>query len=230
MITMVGSLQWIQHSHWWVSDPFPLSGLMLWERGAQTVSTGPLEGASFGGNPSPRSSARVLNEDGGEKKESPEVIRVGMAEGYVTANPSSVLAALGLGSCVAVMLYDPVRRVAGMAHVMLPTSPDGRGGTTPYKFADTAIPRLVEEMVKAGAKPSQLVAKLAGGASMFQTAADSPLNIGQRNIQAVEEELKRLNIRVVATRIGGNVGRSVYFYPATGIARVRSIGQEEQEF
>jgi chemotaxis protein CheD len=212
--------------------PLPLFGPGLWRREAQRALSFPghAGSASFQGESLSGGSVKLAEEEGGRRRESPEVIRVGMAEGHVTGDPSSILAALGLGSCVAVMLYDPARRIAGMAHIMLPTSPDGVGGPTPYKFADTAIPRLVEEMVKAGAKPSRLVAKLAGGASMFQTAAESPLNIGQRNIQAVQEQLKRLNIRVVASRTGGNVGRSVFFYPATGMARVRSIGQEEQEF
>ncbi len=162
-----------------------------------------------------------------------EVVNVGVAELKV-ANGSCVLASFGLGSCVAVAMYDPLRKVAGLAHVMLP---DSRGKELPEstvgKFADTAVPRLVDELVKLGARKSGLRCKIVGGAQMFEipgsTRKDSnlavgpPAHIGARNINAVKGQVEKLKIPLVGEDTGGNYGRTVRFNSANGEVEVSSI-------
>jgi len=162
-----------------------------------------------------------------------EVVNVGVAELKV-ANNSCVLASFGLGSCVAVAMYDPLRKVAGLAHVMLPDSrgkeqPEGASG----KFADTAVPKLLEELVKLGARKNGLRCKIIGGAQMFEIPGSSrkesglavgpPAHIGARNIEAVKSEIQKLRIPLVAEDTGGNYGRTVRFNSTNGEVEVSSI-------
>ena len=117
---------------------------------------------------------------------------------------------IGLGSCIALILHDQRRSLAGLAHIMLPES---RGDTDrPGKFADTAIDALLEEMGGAGSTKSSLTAIVVGGASMFEFSANS-LNIGERNAVAVKGLLQEQGIRIEHEETGGKVGRSVYYWP-----------------
>ncbi|MDD3857397.1 MAG: chemotaxis protein CheD [Methanoculleus sp.] len=117
---------------------------------------------------------------------------------------------IGLGSCIALILHDQRRSLAGLAHIMLPES---RGDTDrPGKFADTAIDALLEEMGRAGSTKSSLTATVVGGASMFEFSANS-LNIGERNAVAVKGLLQEQGIRIEHEETGGKVGRSVYYWP-----------------
>ena len=147
---------------------------------------------------------------------------IGIGEFTVMKNPS-VIVTLGLGSCVAVCMRDPTAGVGGMAHVMLPDS----GGKTdkPGKYADTAIETLVKELEKLGAKRSRLEAKIAGGASMFESKG---MNIGQRNVEAVKKHLKEYGVKLVAEDTGGNRARSVEYNIATGKLLVRKVGGGER--
>jgi chemotaxis protein CheD len=117
---------------------------------------------------------------------------------------------IGLGSCIALILHDQRRSLAGLAHIMLPES---RGEVDrPGKFADTAIDALLGEMGRAGSTKSSLTAIVVGGASMFEFSANS-LNIGERNAVAVKELLQEQGIRIEHEETGGKVGRSVYYWP-----------------
>jgi chemotaxis protein CheD len=164
---------------------------------------------------------------------SDEVLNVGVAELKVTDN-SCTLASFGLGSCVAVAMFDPLKKVAGLAHVMLPDSrgkeqPDGAQG----KFADTAVPTLVEELKKLGARKNGLRCKIVGGAQMFEIpgssrkesglAVGSPAHIGARNIEAVKQELEKLKVPLIGEDTGGNYGRTVKFNSTSGELEVSSI-------
>lgn len=120
------------------------------------------------------------------------------------------MASIGLGSCIGLTLYDPDLKTGAMVHIMLPES-SGRTDR-PGKYADTAIPLLIGELTTKGSKKRSLVAKMAGGATMFE-AFSASMNIGQRNIEKVKEILARENIRLVAEETGGKMGRSVYFFP-----------------
>jgi len=127
---------------------------------------------------------------------------------------------LGLGSCVAIILYDPVVRIGGVAHVLLPKSPikcDNEG-----KYADTGTRKLVKEMLNHGAKKERLVAKLVGGAQMFPNLNLSIANIGRENSMIIRSILRELMIRIVAEDLGGNRGRSAYFDTSDGHITVKS--------
>lgn len=152
------------------------------------------------------------------------IVKVGMGDLNVTE--LDVLRTTGLGSCVGVTLYDPVAKIAGMAHIMLPSSDIARGSQlNKAKYADTAVPELLHRMQSAGAKHTRLEAKLAGGAQMFSfstTAADT-MRIGPRNVEACKAALERYNIPVRAEDTGGNYGRTIEIDSHTGILLVRSV-------
>ncbi|AMW32050.1 chemotaxis protein CheD [Fervidobacterium islandicum] len=142
---------------------------------------------------------------------------IGIGEWAVEKNPA-ILVTLGLGSCVGVCIRDPVAKVGGMVHVMLPDS-GGRPTNTPGKFADTGVNLVVEELMKMGASRSRLEAKIAGGASMFQSAMD----IGARNVEAVKTALQRNGIRLLAEDTGGNKARSIEYDIETGKLLIRKV-------
>lgn len=151
------------------------------------------------------------------------VLRVGMSE-LKTARPQDSLMALGLGSCVGVCMYDPLIRLGGMAHVMLPDSTQARDHSNPGKFADTAIPWLLESMVSNGASRHRLIVKIVGGAQMFSiSSSDERLNIGPRNVAAVEAGLLKVGLRISARSVGGNLGKTVTLETETGKVNVRSF-------
>jgi chemotaxis protein CheD len=137
-----------------------------------------------------------------------------------------VLVTLGLGSCVAIMLHDPEARMGGMAHILLPSKSLARDETNPAKFPETAVPLLVERLMALGATRPRLVAKLAGGASMFaQLMSPGTLQMGERNLVAAHEALRRHGISVQAEAVGGERGRSVRFHVRDGRVEIRSVGE-----
>ncbi|WP_207707273.1 chemotaxis protein CheD [Crassaminicella thermophila] len=154
-----------------------------------------------------------------------QIIKVGMADLNVTKG-EGVLTTLGLGSCVGVTLYDPITKVAGLAHIMLPSSKAIRNNTNPAKFADTAIVLLLEEVLKVGAIKGRLVSKLAGGAQMFAFANKNDImKIGERNTIAAKKILKELKIPIIAEDTGGNFGRTIELYANSGMIIVKTIGR-----
>ncbi|MDU2066787.1 MAG: chemotaxis protein CheD [Sporomusaceae bacterium] len=158
-----------------------------------------------------------------------ELIKVGMADYKIGSNPASIIS-YGLGSCVGIALYDPITKIGGLAHIMLPDSTQARSTENPAKFADTAIPLMLEEMIKSGASRSRITAKIAGGAQMFTfTNATDIMRVGERNSEAVKVVLKKLAIRLVAEDTGGNYGRTVEIKLDTGMYRVKTIDKGEKE-
>ena len=157
-----------------------------------------------------------------------ECIKVGMADLKVCISPDSVTT-LGLGSCVGIAIRDPITKIGGLAHVMLPDSGAIRNNTNVYKFADTGIEELVVQMEKAGAKRNRMVAKIAGGAQMFSFQNKTDLvRVGDRNVEASKKKLKELGIPILAEDTGLNFGRTVIFYPETGDYVIRAVGKEER--
>lgn len=153
------------------------------------------------------------------------MIKVGMADLKVCKCPDS-LTTLGLGSCIGVALYDPVTKVSGLLHCMLPDSTQIRNNSNVAKFADTGIDELVRQMTESGASRSRLVAKIAGGAQMFAlSSANDTLRVGERNAQATRDKLKQLNIRLLAEDCGLNYGRTVEFYSETGEYVIKAVGK-----
>jgi chemotaxis protein CheD len=137
------------------------------------------------------------------------------------------LVTLGLGSCVAIMLHDAQAGVGGMAHVLLPSRSLARDTSNPAKFPETAVPFLSEQLRALGADPRRLVAKLAGGASMFaQLMMPSAVQMGERNLVATHNALRLAGIPLVAEAVGGQAGRSVRFFVADGRVEIRSVGAD----
>lgn len=153
-------------------------------------------------------------------------IKVGMAD-LNSCHAPGVLTTLGLGSCVGIVLYDPITKVSGLAHIMLPDSTQIRNNSNIAKFADTATDQLIKDMIALGANPNRLVAKIAGGAQMFSFSSTNDLmRIGDRNIKASKEKLKSLGIRLLAEETGENYGRTIEFYSESGSLLVKTIGKE----
>jgi chemotaxis protein CheD len=138
-----------------------------------------------------------------------------------------VLVTLGLGSCVAIMLHDAVTRLGGMAHILLPSKSLARDTSNPAKFPETAVPMLVERLRTLGAEPQRLVAKLAGGASMFATLmTPNSVQMGERNIAAARAALRAAGIPIAAEAVGGQAGRTVRYTVGVGRAEIRSVGRD----
>lgn len=154
-----------------------------------------------------------------------ESIRVGMAEYKVAKSPATLIT-LGLGSCVGVTLYDGVRKIGGLAHVMLPDSNFSvKAGYNPGKFANTAIDSLMEDIIMLGGDRRNMVSKIAGGAQMFQIKSqNSIMQIGKRNVEAVRAKLSQLKIRIIAEDVEGNHGRTIEFFCETGKLTIKTIG------
>jgi chemotaxis protein CheD len=153
--------------------------------------------------------------------ESPD-IRVSVADYAVSAR--GTISTIGLGSCVAIMLHDAAARVGGMAHVLLPSIAMSREQSNPAKFPETAVPLLLKEMGRLGARLERVTAKIAGGASMFANLIPSgSINIGERNIAAVREALGQARVPILAEDVGSDYGRSVYFFTDDGRVEVRSL-------
>lgn len=152
------------------------------------------------------------------------LVKVGMADLKTATNPE-VLTTLGLGSCVGVCIYDPVTKISGMAHIMLPSSKAIRNNSNVAKFADTAIVKLVDDMVKNGARKNRLISKIAGGSQMFSfSSKNDMMKIGERNAIAVKEMLNELGIPLKAEDTGGNYGRSIEFSSEDGSLKIKTIG------
>lgn len=158
-----------------------------------------------------------------------EIIKVGMADLKTCKAPDGLIT-LGLGSCVGIALRDPMTQIGGLAHIMLPDSTAMRGSnSTIEKFADTGIVELVRQLEAMGAVRSRLVAKIAGGATMFQVQSrNDMMKIGERNVQATIAKLKELNIKILAQDTGENFGRTVTFYPETGEFHIRAVGKSQK--
>lgn len=153
-----------------------------------------------------------------------EVIKVGMADLNVCKAPD-VITTLGLGSCIGLVFYDPVSKVGGMVHYMLPDSTKVRNNSNIAKFADTGIDELLRRVIAAGANKGRLIAKIAG-ARMFEVSGLSDVgNIGARNAEAAKAKLKQLGIRLVAEDTGLNYGRTVELHCDTGEFYIKSVGK-----
>lgn len=156
------------------------------------------------------------------------IIKVGMADLNICKAPDGITT-LGLGSCVGIALRDPVTKIGGLAHVMLPDSKSINQNMNKQKFADTGIQMLVDQIVEAGGNRSRLVAKIAGGAQMFSFQNKNDLvRVGERNVEATKKKLAELKIKILAEDTGNSYGRTVIFYPETGDFVIRAVGKSEK--
>ncbi len=145
---------------------------------------------------------------------------VRMGEMFVSSSPGDELVAIGLGSCIGLAMLDRSARVAGLAHVVLPESGTATGPAG--KFADLAVPALLDLVRRAGARRERIETALVGGARMF--AMGGGLDIGARNEAAVREALRAHNLTVRVAETGGNSGRTVRVYVSDGIINVHQAG------
>lgn len=144
------------------------------------------------------------------------------------AREPAVISTHGLGSCLAIVLYDPQARVGGLAHVMLPSPELARHQGNPAKFPASAIKAMLDEIERLGGDRKRVKAKLAGGARMFGSLLTSrqggnTANIGQRNVQEAKAALERLGIPLAAEDTGSDYGRSVELLVSSGTVLVRSF-------
>ncbi|BAU27694.1 chemotaxis protein CheD [Aneurinibacillus soli] len=157
------------------------------------------------------------------------IVKVGMADLNITKSPNRIRTT-GLGSCVGVVLFDSQSKISGMAHVMLPDSSLSKGLLNVAKYADTAIPKLIEDMERAGANARRIVAKMAGGAQMFAfTSTSDTMRIGPRNVEACRIALQEARIPIVAEDTGGNCGRTIELDSCTGMLNIRTVNQGVKE-
>lgn len=159
-----------------------------------------------------------------------EVVKVGMADLNIARAPNTIRTS-GLGSCVGIILYDDYTPIAGMAHIMLPDSSLAKSGSMNLaKYADTAIDELIRRLEKEGAHIRSLKAKIAGGAQMFNFSfSNEMMRIGPRNVEAVKNKLRELNIPIVAEDVGGSSGRTIEFNPETKMLTIRTVNQGVKE-
>ena len=156
-------------------------------------------------------------------------LSVGISD-WKVGKPPDVIVTYALGSCVGICLYDRRTKIAGLSHIMLPDShSSGETNINRMKFADTAIPDMLKKMTAMGAIQSGIIAKIAGGATMFAVSGCARFNIGERNIVAVKAALQTLRIPIVAEDTGSNYGRTVFLYPEDGKMMVKSASKGEKE-
>lgn len=151
-------------------------------------------------------------------------VRIGIGD-LNTATPPQKLVTVGLGSCIGIAIYDSIKKIGGLAHIMLPDSTQFSKITNPMKFADLAIPMLLNEMEKEGAIKRHLKAKIAGGASMFNFSDKSMImDIGNRNSKSVKKLLHEIGIPIISEDTGGNKGRTMIFDTKDGVVAIKTVG------
>ncbi len=156
-------------------------------------------------------------------------IIVGMADMKVSNEPEATLITYALGSCIGVTLYDPVVKVGGMLHFMLPDSqidPE-KGEKKPWMFANTGIPQLFQEAYKLGADKRRLSVKVIGGAQVMDDSGF--FNIGKRNYMTLRKMFWTNNVLIRAEDVGGSVNRTVRLEVSTGRLWVKTSGSGEKE-
>jgi len=158
------------------------------------------------------------------------LVSVGLGEIKVSDDPGTVLVAYGLGSCLGLTAYDPVVRIGGLAHMVLPY-PNGTAHSSPGRYVAEAVPALLNAMGESGSLGRRLQFKVAGGAQMFTfDGGNESLEIGRRNIEALREITSDLGMRINASDLGGNCGRTMKLQIATGLVIVSTAGSSEQSF
>ncbi len=150
------------------------------------------------------------------------VVTVGIGELHVSADRGALLVTHGLGSCIAVIAYDPLRRIGGMLHFQLPSSalsPD-RALHSPGTFADTGIPLLFERMYALGSRKQDIVVKAAGGGNFHDD--NGTFDIGRRNHTMMRRIFWKAQVLVSAEDVGGSKSRTARLYLDTGQVTIQS--------
>jgi chemotaxis protein CheD len=154
-------------------------------------------------------------------------IIVAVGKYYVARNPTQLIC-IGLGSCLAVTLYDPKNRIGSLAHAMLPNYVEGIDKSNPGKYVDTSIYLMVDEILEMGGNRRAIEAKLVGGSQMFSFISPGALDIGSRNIEIAKKILDQEGIPIKKEDVGGTKGRTITFDIRTGEMEVRVSGEENK--
>jgi chemotaxis protein CheD len=164
-------------------------------------------------------------------KVSEKAVKVDMAQFRVGESPMRIMT-MALGSCLGIVLYDPQARIGGLAHAMHPRRTRVKNNMNRAKFVDSVIPLLVERMLQWGARRDKIVAKIFGGARMFDgfDGCRGLLQIGDENIAAAREVLAQLGIPLVAECVGGASGRTIILDVSDGSVLVRHMDSTEERF
>jgi chemotaxis protein CheD len=164
---------------------------------------------------------------GGAGGSAASIVVVGMGQMHVARTPDITIATFGLGSCIGLMIWDPVARVGGLAHIVLADSTGFREShLAPGKYADLAVPALVNAAIRQSAVRQRLVFKMAGGAQTLQlNGGKDHFTIGERNAIAVRKALAEQGFRLEVEDVGGNAGRTVFLELATGQMTVHTSGK-----
>jgi chemotaxis protein CheD len=154
---------------------------------------------------------------------------VGIADCKVSRQPDDFLVTHALGSCIAILAYDPVAKVAGLLHYMLPESSmdAAQADSRPFMFADTGIPLLLQAVCQLGAVKTRLVVMAAGGAQMMDP--NGTFNIGQRNHVAMRKVLWKAGVLLQQEAIGGTVPRTVRIDVGSGRVQLKMPGAQDQD-
>ncbi|MEI6289656.1 MAG: chemotaxis protein CheD [Chloroflexota bacterium] len=159
-------------------------------------------------------------------------LSVGLGEIVISRDPDDIIVAYGLGSCLGICMADPVTKVAGMLHAVLPLWANGMDPMNPAssKYVDSGIEKLLSLLIKEGANKQRLIVRIAGGANMLTSPGlKNSFEIGTRNIESAHAIMDKLNLKVKAEEVGGNTGRTVRYYVADCRMTVRVIGEKEKE-
>lgn len=157
-----------------------------------------------------------------------DVIKVGIADVKICQNPDKITT-IGLGSCVGIVLYTKTNEYCGLAHIMLPSSKEIKNNSNRAKFADTGLEDLIAMLEQKGLSRQSMMAKIAGGANMFQFSGKSDLgSIGKRNVQSVKDTLAIYKIPIIAEDTGADYGRTIVFDNATKELTIRCAGKQDK--
>jgi chemotaxis protein CheD len=155
-------------------------------------------------------------------------IIVGVGTYHVAKSPRR-LVCIGLGSCVAIALHEKVQEIGGLAHAMLPYYKEGKDRINAFKYVDTSIYLMVDDLLENGGRKGDLRAKIVGGSQMFSFMGHETLDIGRRNVESAKDTLKEEGIRIVAEDVGGGSGRTIYFDSKTGVIELRKSGKDSRK-
>ena len=159
-----------------------------------------------------------------------DIIRVKIADMAVKKDRGTIIT-VGLGSCIGIALYDPSTKIGGLSHILLSDSTQFKktnNSINEAKFADTAIPCLIQAMGRVGAKKNRMQAKIAGGSQLF-SFDKTTMSVGEKNIEAVIKTLKSLGIPILKEDVGGNHGRTMRLFVDSGKVMISTVGKGEQE-
>jgi chemotaxis protein CheD len=153
-------------------------------------------------------------------------ITIGIADLQLSNDPDALLVTYALGSCIAVTAWDPVRKIAGMIHYMLPQSSSApeKAIQKPAMFADTGVPLLFERMYAQGCNKQGLIIKVAGGGKLYED--NGTFEIGKRNYTILRKMFWKVGVTVTAEDVGGAKSRTLRLFVGTGRLIVSSMGVE----